>query len=85
MRNNNTTKQIENQKPKTRLENEKYIGEWVKELWLDFNESEEKRQTVLGVFDEAINERFVSKPEIVNWFKDVKDAFLESEAIKNEK
>ncbi len=71
-----------NKKSKEWIENETKIREWVFGLWRDFNESPEKRQTVLDTFDEAINQHFVSKPHIAKWFEGVKEAFLKSE-VKN--
>ncbi len=64
---------------KERIENENKIRDWVVELWRDFNESPEKRQTVLDTFDEAINQTFVSKPHIAEWFEGVKESFYKAE------
>jgi hypothetical protein len=60
---------------------EKQIREGVLEMWCKFNKSDADRQFVLDIFDEA-KEKFANKPRIVEYFENIKQAFLKSEEIK---
>ncbi len=66
-------------KHKTRLATEAEISKTLGRLWRLFTESKESRETVLEVFDGA-EKYFPNKPHIVEWFANMKEAFLKAEA-----
>jgi hypothetical protein len=70
---NTQTKQSKNH-----LANEQKIKDWMLELWASFNKSDADRQLVLDIFAQA-EEKFVNKPRIVEYFENIKQAFLKSE------
>jgi mevalonate pyrophosphate decarboxylase len=47
-------------------------------MWVTFNESKENRQFVLDGFDK-IKEQFADRQNIVEYFENIRKAFLESE------
>ena len=62
-------------KTESRIAVEARIKNGLWELWLEFNESSEGRESVLEAFDEAIR-RFSHKPKIAAWFARLKEIFL---------
>jgi hypothetical protein len=70
-----------NQKTKNQTDYEEKIKEAVGEMWVTFNKSKENRQFVLDGFDQ-IKEQFADKLNIVEYFENIKQAFLKSEATK---
>ncbi len=60
---------------------EKKLKEVVVEMWVTFNKSKENRQFVLDGFDK-IKEQFADNANIVEYFENIKQAFLKSEVKK---
>lgn len=68
-------------KTESQVEFELYMQKWVAELYSEFIESPEKRKKVFDTFDEALK-KFRGKPKIVNYFENLRNAFLSLE-MKN--
>ncbi len=74
----------ETKKPNNRIAIEKQLREGVLEMWSNFNKSDADRQLVLDIFI-AAEEKFANKPRIIEYFENLKQAFLKSEVKKNDK
>ncbi len=68
-------------KTKNQKDFEEKMKEVVGEMWITFNKSKENRQFVLDGFDK-IKEHFAEYQSIVEYFENVKQAFLKSEVKK---
>ncbi len=66
---------------KNQTDFEKKLKEAVVEMWVTFNESKENRLFVLDGFDK-IKEQFADRQNIVEYFENIRKAFLESEVKK---
>ncbi len=69
---------------KNRTNFEEKIKEVVADMWVTFNKSEADRQFVLDGFDK-FKEQFADNPNIVEYFENIRQAFLKLEVKKNEK
>jgi hypothetical protein len=75
----------ETKKTKNQTDFEEKMKEVVSEMWVTFNKSKENRQFVLDELDK-IKEQFADKLNIVEYFENIKQAFLKSEVkIRSEK
>jgi hypothetical protein len=68
----------ETKKNENQTDFEKKLKEAVTDMWVTFNKSKENRQFVLDGFDK-IKEQFADNPNIVEYFENIRKAFLESE------
>ncbi len=68
-------------KTKNQTDFQETMKEYVGEKWVTFNKSKENRQLVLDDFDK-IKEHFTDHPNIIEYFENIKQAFLKAEVEK---
>ncbi len=68
-------------KTKNQPDFQETMNEAVTDMWATFNKSEADRQLVLDDFDK-IKEHFAARANIVEYFENIKQAFLKAEVKK---